>query len=191
LRQPGKRIGAVATIFSFGTLLGHGGVPAAPAQLIPVRIVHGQEAGPLEAGDVLRLEFDKLSVGKTFEEGNLIVTNASKRSVRVDTIRPYRLAPTLRLVALQAWLIPKNAHTSLPGGSREWPLKDPRARCAVPARNVTIPSHRWLQIVFALQPTRPGVHRLEGARIRFQFGGRRYDWTLQHIIVAVAKPARH
>lgn len=161
----------------------------APGELIPPKVVHGQEAGPLGGGDVLILEFRLLPVGKPFEEGHLILTNRSKHDVQVESVQPVRLAPTLRLVALQAWLIPKNAHLSLPGGSHDWPLKDPRARSAVPARNFAIPAHRWTQIVFALKPTRAGTHRMEGARIVFKAAGRRYDWTLQHVIVAITKPA--
>jgi len=182
---------ALAALLGVGVLLGSGVAQGEPAQLIPVRIVHGQEAGPLDGGGVLELEFDKLSVGKTFEEGNLYIRNTSKRAVRLDTVRPVRLTPALRLVAVRVWLVPRGAHSGLPGGSHEWPLKDPRARFAVPAKNVTIPGHRLLQIVFALRPTRAGVHRLEGLRIEFEYGGRRYEWTLEHVIVAVTKPPTH
>ena len=165
--------------------VGPGVTHNAPARLIPVRFVHGQTAGPLDGGDLVRIDFP-VAVGKPFAEGHLIITNTSKQDVRLDTVRPNRVTRGLHLVALQAWLVPRSAHLMLPGTSRDWPLKDRRARSAKPARNVTIPAHRWLQLIFALEATHAGVSRLDGVHITFSAGGRDYDWTLGHTIVVHA-----
>lgn len=175
------------TCFSLflGLTIAHSGL----ARLIPVKVVHGQTAGPLDGGDLVRIDFP-VAVGKPFAEGNLIISNTSKHDARVVTVRPERLTQGLRLVALRAWLVPRSAHLMLPGGSRDWPLKDPRARSAKPARNVTIPAHRWVQLIFALEATHAGVSQLDGVRITFNAGGRDYDWTLGHTIVVHAKRPR-
>jgi hypothetical protein len=181
---------AIAALACLGAVsLSVGFAHDAIGELAPPKVVHGQEAGPLEGGGVLILTFERLPVGKAFEEGNLVLENRSKDEVHVDAVNPFRLAPALQLVALRAWLVPKNEHKLLPGGSRDWPVDDPRARFTVPAKNFTIPPHRWMQILFALEPTQPGTHRMEGARITFEAGGKHYDWTLQHVIVAISKPA--
>ena len=170
-----------------GALLGCG-TGSGPNSAIPVRIIHGQEAGPLDVGDITGNDFTgPLTLGEPFEYGGMIIHNTSSHDVRVSEVRPYRLSYALQLLALQAWLIPKDAHEGLPLAWRVWPLEDPRARSAVPARNFTVPGHRHVQILFGLRPRRVGVFRLEGARLKFVASGQHYDWTLRDILIARVK----
>lgn len=180
-----RRIAAVGAL-CLATLVGPSSAPTSP---FPTRIVHGQTAGPLDAGAVTGAYFS-ITVGKPFEFGQIFLHNTSRDPVRIRAVRPDGLTSGIRLLALRAWLVPRHTRLLLPGAWREWPLKDPRARAAVPARDFSIPAGRAVQIILGVRMREVGVQRLEGARVTFVAGGLSYDWTLRTFFVAKVKPAR-
>jgi hypothetical protein len=169
--------------------------------------VRGTRAGNLDAGSVIGGDYP-LQRGQSFMIGLGFIRNVGHQPILVESIHPQSSSPDLRATRGRIWLVPRNAHLSLPNAWPSWPPKNPPTKpdksepkswvqphppiLSLPTRR-TIPPGRQAQLVYGIflhsGPT--ARTRITALRITFRQGGDTYVWTLPEPVHLCAGGAVH
>jgi hypothetical protein len=156
--------------------------------------LHGTRAGNLDAGSIVEGDYP-LKRGQSLTIGLGFVRNVGHEPILVESIDPQSMSPSLRATRGHIWLVPPNAHLSLPNAWPGWPPKNPPTKpgrsepkswvqphpdyLSLPTRRA-IPPGREAQLVYGIflhsNPT--AKTRVTALRITFKQGGHIYLWTL-------------
>jgi hypothetical protein len=156
--------------------------------------VRGTRAGNLDAGSVIGADYP-LQRGQSFMIGLDFIKNVGHQPIVVESIHPQSSSPDLRATPGRIWLVPRDAHLTLPNGWPGWPPKNPPTK---PSRSdpkswvqphpaiLSLPTHRTIppgreaQLVYGIfLHTKPNPEtRITALWITFKQGGDTYAWTL-------------
>lgn len=165
--------------------------------------VHGVRAGNLDAGSIVSARYP-LRRGESLTVGFVYLRNVGRSPILVESIQPQSTAASLRATPGRIWIIPRDAHLSLPISTPGWPPKHlptkpppsaPKSWVQPHPDVLSLPTSRMLfpgrqaQLLYGiLLHANPSTStRISALRIKFEEAGRSYVWTLPDS-VALHKP---